>query len=84
MNTRPIRQEEEIAIRQHVQDMQDAQNTKNGGLFASDFAPEHDSVAVNGMFLPNQTRQQMPAFTRGSTTRAQAPSPGGTGRWRYC
>lgn len=58
MNTRPIRQEEEIAIRQLVQDMQDAQNTKNGGLFASAFAPEHDYVAVNGMFLPNQTRQQ--------------------------
>jgi hypothetical protein len=42
MNTRPIRQEEEIAIRQLVQDMQEAQNTKNGGLFASAFAPEHD------------------------------------------
>jgi uncharacterized protein (TIGR02246 family) len=58
MNTRPIRQEEEIAIRQLVQDMQDAQNTKNGSLFASAFAPEHDYVAINGIFLPNQTRQQ--------------------------
>lgn len=58
MNTRPIRQEEEIAIRQLVQDMQDAQNTKNGRLFASAFAPEHDYVAINGMFLPDQTRQQ--------------------------
>jgi uncharacterized protein (TIGR02246 family) len=58
MNSRPVRQEDEIATRQLVQDMQDAQNTKNGGLFASAFAPEHDYVAINGMYLPNQTRQQ--------------------------
>ena len=58
MKTVPMRREDEAAIRQLVQDMQDAQNAKNGGLFASAFAPEHDYVAINGMFLPNQTRQQ--------------------------
>ena len=57
MNTRPIQQEDEAAIRQVVQNMQDAQNTKNGELFASAFAQEHDYIAINGMFLPNQTQQ---------------------------
>jgi uncharacterized protein (TIGR02246 family) len=37
--------------------MQDGQNTKNGELFASAFAQEHDYIAINGMFLPNQTRR---------------------------
>ena len=41
MKTVPMRREDEAAIRQLVQDMQDAQNAKNGGLFASAFAPEH-------------------------------------------
>jgi hypothetical protein len=57
MNTNPIQQEDEIAIRQLVQDMQDDQNTKNGKLFASAFAEEHDYIAIERMFLPNQTRQ---------------------------
>ncbi len=48
---------DEVAIRQLVQDMQDAQNSKDGELFASAFAQEHDYIAINGMFLPNQTRQ---------------------------
>jgi uncharacterized protein (TIGR02246 family) len=56
-NTRPIQLDDEAAIRQLVQDMQDAQNTKNGKLFASAFAEEHDYVAINGMFLANQSRQ---------------------------
>jgi uncharacterized protein (TIGR02246 family) len=38
--------------------MQDAQNTKNGELFASAFAREHDYIAINGMFLANQSRQE--------------------------
>jgi uncharacterized protein (TIGR02246 family) len=54
---RPIQWEDYVAIRQLVQDMQDAQNTKNGELFASAFAREHDYIAINGMFLPNQSRQ---------------------------
>ena len=37
MNTRPIQREDEAAIRQVVQNMQDAQNTKNGELFATAF-----------------------------------------------
>ena len=57
MNGGPIRREEEVAIRQLVHDMQEGQNTKNGELFASAFAQEHDYVAINGMFLPNQTRE---------------------------
>jgi uncharacterized protein (TIGR02246 family) len=56
-NTRPIQREDEAAIRQLVQDMQDGQNTKNSVLFASAFAQQHDYVAINGMFLANQTRQ---------------------------
>jgi uncharacterized protein (TIGR02246 family) len=56
-NTIPIQHEEEAAIRQVVQDMQDAQNTKNGALFASAFAREHDYIAINGMFLANQSQQ---------------------------
>jgi uncharacterized protein (TIGR02246 family) len=57
MNTGRIEREDEAAIRQIVQDMQDAQNTKNGELFASAFAQQHDYIAINGMFLANQTRQ---------------------------
>jgi len=58
MNIGPIQREDEAAIRQLVQDMQDAQNGNDGRLFASVFADEHDYIAINGMFLPNQTRQQ--------------------------
>ena len=57
MNSGPIRREDEVAIRRLVQDMQEGQNTKNGELFASAFAQEHDYVAINGMFLPNQTQE---------------------------
>ncbi len=49
--------DDEAAIRRIVQSMQDGQNTKNGEHFASAFAQEHDYIAINGMFLPNQTRQ---------------------------
>jgi uncharacterized protein (TIGR02246 family) len=48
---------DEAAIRQVVQNMQDGQNTKNGELFASAFAEEHDYIAINGIFLPNQSQQ---------------------------
>ena len=57
MNGGPIRREDEAAIRQLVQDLQEGQNTKNGTLFASAFATEHDYVAINGKFLPNQTQE---------------------------
>jgi uncharacterized protein (TIGR02246 family) len=40
-----------------LRDMQDAQNTKDGELFASAFAQQHDYIAINGMFLANQSRQ---------------------------
>lgn len=52
-----MQREDEAAIRQLVQNMQDAQNTKDGELFASAFAQQHDYIAINGMFLTNQTRQ---------------------------
>jgi uncharacterized protein (TIGR02246 family) len=54
-NAGPIRREDEAAIRRLVRVMQDGQNSKDGELFASAFAREHDYVAINGMFLPNQT-----------------------------
>lgn len=57
MNTGPIRREDGAAVRQLVLNMQDDQNTKNGELFASAFAREHDYIAINGTFLPNQTRR---------------------------
>jgi quercetin dioxygenase-like cupin family protein len=37
INTKPIQREDEAAIRQLVQDMQDAQNTQDSDLFASAF-----------------------------------------------
>ncbi|WP_082209847.1 SgcJ/EcaC family oxidoreductase [Fischerella sp. PCC 9605] len=48
---------EEAAIRQTVQKMQDGHNTRNGTLFASAFAAEHDYIVIDGTFLPNITRQ---------------------------
>jgi uncharacterized protein (TIGR02246 family) len=57
MNTTVIRREDEAAIRQLVQNMQDGQNRKDGELFASAFAQEHDYIAIDGMFLPNQRRK---------------------------
>jgi len=53
----PIPREDEAAIRRLVRDLQEGQNSKDGELFASAFAPEHDYVAINGVFLPNQTRR---------------------------
>jgi uncharacterized protein (TIGR02246 family) len=46
--------EDEAAIRQLVRKMHDAQNTRDGELFASAFAHEHDYIAINGMFLANR------------------------------
>ena len=46
MNTRPIQREDEAAIRQVVRNMQDGQNTKDGELFASAFAEEHDCITI--------------------------------------
>ncbi len=51
------RQKDKAAIRQVVQTMQDGHNTKNGKLFASGFAKEHDYIIIDGMFLPNITRE---------------------------
>jgi uncharacterized protein (TIGR02246 family) len=56
-NAGPIRREDEAAIRRLVRDLQEGQNSKDGELFASAFAPDHDYVAINGVFLPNQTRR---------------------------
>ena len=49
--------EDEAAIRRLVRVMQDGQNSRNGELFASVFAEEHDYVAINGAFLPDQSRR---------------------------
>jgi hypothetical protein len=46
--------------------MPDGQNTEDGELFASAFASafatEHDYIAINGGFLPNQGRQAQKAI----------------------
>jgi hypothetical protein len=42
---------DEIASRQVVQDMQDAQSTNNDELFASASAEEHDYIALNDKFV---------------------------------
>jgi len=57
MNAGQVQEENQAAIRRVVRNMQDAQNTKNGELYASAFAQEHDYIAINNVFLPNQTRQ---------------------------
>jgi hypothetical protein len=49
MNGGPIQQEDEAAIRQLIEDMQEGQNIKKEELFASAFAQEHDYLAINGM-----------------------------------
>ena len=56
MSTGPIQREDEAAIRQLVRNLQDAQNQRDGKLFASAFAQEHDYIAIHGMFLAGQTR----------------------------
>ena len=50
-------QGDDASIRQVVQNMQDGWNKKDGRLFASSFAEEHDYVVINGMFLPKLTRE---------------------------
>ena len=57
MNPRPNQREDEAAIRRLVRDMQHGQNAKDGELFASAFAQEHDYIAINGMFLPDQSQK---------------------------
>jgi uncharacterized protein (TIGR02246 family) len=57
MKSGPIRREDAAAISRLVQNMQDGQNGKDGRLFASAFAREHDYIAINGMLWPNQTRR---------------------------
>ncbi|MBE9168080.1 SgcJ/EcaC family oxidoreductase [Pleurocapsales cyanobacterium LEGE 06147] len=37
--------------------MQDGHNSRNGKLFASAFAREHDYIVIDGTFLPKITRQ---------------------------
>jgi uncharacterized protein (TIGR02246 family) len=49
---------DETGIKQAVQNMQDGWNKKDGALFASAFAPEHDYVVINGMFLTKVTREK--------------------------
>ena len=72
---------DEAAIRQLVQDMQDGQYTKNGELFASAFAQEHYYVAIIGMLLPNQTRDDNARSHQRPYDDVEALSPGSTRRW---
>ena len=48
---------DEAAIRQVIQTLQDGWNQKDGARFASPFAEEHDYVVINGMFLPKWARE---------------------------
>lgn len=49
--------EDEAAIRAIAQTMQDGWNKKDGKMFASPFAEKHDYVNINGLYLPNITRE---------------------------
>ncbi|MBK9527400.1 MAG: SgcJ/EcaC family oxidoreductase [Acidobacteria bacterium] len=49
-------QGDEAAIKQIVQTMQDGWNKKDGKMFASHFAEEHDYVNVWGLYLPKASR----------------------------
>lgn len=49
--------EDEAAIKQISQVMQDGWNKKDGKMFASPFAEKHDYVNINGLYLPNITRE---------------------------
>jgi len=49
---------DEIASRQIVQNMQDAQSTNNDELFASASAQEHDYIAFNDKWYPLAPRSQ--------------------------
>jgi uncharacterized protein (TIGR02246 family) len=56
-HTKSAQKVDETAIRQVVQKMQNGQNSKNGQMFASAFAKEHDYIVIDGTYLPNQTRE---------------------------
>lgn len=49
--------EDEAAIRQVVQGMQDGWNRKDGTAFAAGFAAQHDYININGLYLPNARRE---------------------------
>ena len=46
------------------------------------FCPEHDYIAINGMFLANQTRQDNARVHQRLYDEVQAHSPESMGRWR--
>jgi uncharacterized protein (TIGR02246 family) len=48
---------DEAAIREVVKTRQNGQNIRNGKLFASGFANDHDYIVINGMFRPNLTQE---------------------------
>lgn len=47
---------DEAAIKQAAQTMQEGWNKKDGKMFASPFAEKHDYININGLYLPNITR----------------------------
>lgn len=49
-------QSDEDTIKQIAQTMQEGWNKKDGKMFASPFAEEHDYVNINGLYLPNIKR----------------------------
>ncbi len=49
--------EDEIAIKEIVQGMQNGWNKKNGNDFAAGFAEQHDYVNLFGLYLPNARKE---------------------------
>lgn len=47
---------DDAAMKQIVQTMQDGWNRKDGKMFASAFVEKHDYININGLYLPNITR----------------------------
>jgi uncharacterized protein (TIGR02246 family) len=49
---------DEAAIQQIVRGMQEGWNKKDGAAFIAGFAEQHDYVAIQGLYLPNTTRER--------------------------
>lgn len=48
---------DEAAIQQLVQGMQEGWNRKDGKAFAASFAEQHDYINVQGLYLPNASKE---------------------------
>lgn len=53
-----INNSDKDAIYAIVRDMEQGWNTNNGETFARGFAPTHDYIVVNGIYLSNQSKER--------------------------